>query len=56
MPWPGKLRPPPPLLHLEIGMVNQAWEAFEGWVDDVIEVVPPIEKDAQKEAKMQEKK
>jgi hypothetical protein len=47
MPWTGKLRPP--LLHLEIGMVNQAWEAFEGWVDDVVEVVPPIEKDARKE-------
>ncbi len=39
----------PPLLHLEIGMVNQAWEDFEKWVDDVVEVVPPAEKDARKE-------
>jgi hypothetical protein len=47
MPWTRKLCPP--LLHLEIGMVNQAWEVFEGWVDNVVEVIPPIERDARKE-------
>ena len=35
----------PSLLHLEIGMVNQAWESFEELVDDFVEIVPPIEKD-----------
>jgi hypothetical protein len=35
-------------LHLEIGMVNQAWESFEELVDDFVEIVPPIEKDAHK--------
>jgi hypothetical protein len=39
----------PPLLHIEIGMVNQAWVAFEEWVDDVVEVVPPNEKEARKQ-------
>ena len=39
----------PPLLHLEIGMVNQAWESFEEWVDDVVEIVPPIKRDARKQ-------
>jgi hypothetical protein len=39
----------PPLLHLEIGMVNQCWESFEEWVDEVVEIVPPIEKDARKQ-------
>jgi hypothetical protein len=38
-----------PLLHLEMGMVNQAWEAFEEWVNDVVEVVLPIERGAQKD-------
>jgi hypothetical protein len=36
----------PPLLHLEIGMVNHVRDEFEEWVDNVVEVVPPIEKDA----------
>ncbi len=39
----------PPLLHLEIGMVNQCWESFEQWVDDIVEIVPPSEKEARKE-------
>jgi hypothetical protein len=39
----------PPLLHLEIGMVNQAWESFKEWVNDVVEIVPPIERDARKQ-------
>jgi hypothetical protein len=38
-----------PLLHLEIGMVNPAREQFEQWVDNVVEIVPPAEMDAQKE-------
>jgi flagellar biosynthesis chaperone FliJ len=39
----------PPLLHLEIGMVNQCRESFEEWVDEVTEIVQPIEKDARKQ-------
>jgi hypothetical protein len=39
----------PPLLHLEIGMVNQAWDNFEDWVDEYVEVVPPAEKAARQE-------
>jgi hypothetical protein len=38
----------PPLLHLEIEMVNQVWESFEEWVDEVIEIVPPSEIDSRK--------
>ena len=34
----------PPLLHMEIGMVNQAWENFVNWVDDVVEKIPEDEK------------
>jgi hypothetical protein len=30
----------PHLFHLEIGMVNRAWEAFEEWVDVIVEGVP----------------
>jgi hypothetical protein len=41
----------PPLLHLEIGMVNQVWEAFEEWVDAIVEIVPPFESDARTEVK-----
>jgi hypothetical protein len=37
----------PPLLHMEMGMVNQAWDQFEGWVNAVVEVIPLHEKDAQ---------
>lgn len=33
----------PPLLHMEIGMVNQAWENFVNWVDDVVEKIPEDE-------------
>ncbi len=39
----------PPLLHLEIGMVNQAWDAFEDWVDDAVKIAPPHEKEAHME-------
>jgi hypothetical protein len=38
----------PLLFHLEKGMVNQAWESFEEWVDDAFEIVPSIERDGQK--------
>jgi hypothetical protein len=34
----------PPLLHMEIGMVNQAWENFVNWVDDVVENFPRMKK------------
>ena len=34
----------PPLLHMEIGMVNQVWEDMEGWIDDEVEVVPEDER------------
>jgi hypothetical protein len=30
-------------------MVNQAWDAFEDWVDDAVEIVPPHEKAAHRE-------
>jgi hypothetical protein len=33
---------------MEMGMVNQVWEHMEGWIDDVVEVVPKDEKTAQK--------
>jgi len=39
----------PPLLHLELGMVNQAFDNFEDWVDDAVEIIPPAEKEARKE-------
>jgi len=32
-------------------MVNQCWESFEEWVDEVVEIVPPAEKDAREELK-----
>jgi hypothetical protein len=38
----------PPLLHMEMGMVNQVWEDMEAWIDDVVEVVPEDEKAARK--------
>lgn len=28
----------PPLLYMEIGMGNQAWEHFEEWIDYIVEV------------------
>lgn len=34
----------PPLLHMEIGMVNQVWDSFQMWIDDDIERVPVDEK------------
>jgi hypothetical protein len=36
----------PPLLHLEMGMVNNVWDDFEEWIDNAVEIVPPHEKDA----------
>lgn len=36
----------PPLLHLEMGMVNNVWDDFEQWVDDKVEIIPPHEKEA----------
>jgi hypothetical protein len=38
----------PPLLHMEMGMVNQVWEDMEAWIDDAVEVVPEDEKAARK--------
>ncbi len=38
----------PPLLHMEIGMVNQVWDNLEQWIDDVVEMVPPHEQEAKK--------
>jgi len=35
----------PPLLHLEMGMVNLAWDAFELWIDNDVEMIPPHEQD-----------
>jgi len=34
----------PPLLHMEMGMVNQVWEDFENWIDDKVELIPIEEK------------
>ncbi len=37
----------PPLLHLEMGMVNNVWDEFdESVIDKDVEIVPPHEKDA----------
>jgi hypothetical protein len=30
----GPERFAPPLLHMEMGMVNQAWYTFEDWIDE----------------------
>jgi len=38
----------PPLLHMEIGMVNHAWDNFEQWIDDDVEMIPQHEKDSRK--------
>ena len=38
----------PPLLHMEMGLVNQVWEDFENWVDGSVEIVPVDEKAARK--------
>jgi hypothetical protein len=34
----------PPLLHMEIGMVNQVWDNFKEWIDDSVERIPVDEK------------
>jgi hypothetical protein len=34
----------PPLLHMETGMVNQAWESFQKWTDDYVKKIPVDEK------------
>ncbi len=39
----------PPLLHMEMGMVNQVWDAFEGWIDAFVEIIPPHEKEARQQ-------
>jgi len=36
----------PPLLHMEIGMVNQVWEDMEGWIVDAVKAVPEDERAA----------
>jgi len=46
----------PPLLHLEIGMVNLVWDSFENWIDNVAEMVPPLEQDARRKLREDEKK
>jgi hypothetical protein len=33
---------------MEISMVNHAWDEFEQWIDDAVEMVPPHEQDARK--------
>ena len=38
----------PPMLHLEIGMVNLVWDTFELWIDNVAEMIPPLEQDTRK--------
>ncbi len=45
----------PPLLHLEIGMVNLVWDSFENWIDNVAEMVPPLEQDARRKLREEEK-
>ena len=39
----------PPLLHMEMGLVNQVWDAFEEWIDAFVEIIPPHEKEARKQ-------
>jgi hypothetical protein len=34
----------PPLLHLEIGMVNQMWDNLVEWIDEEVEIIPLEEK------------
>jgi len=36
----------PPLLHLEIGMVNQMWDNLVEWIDKEVEIIPLEEKEA----------
>ncbi len=39
----------PPLLQMEMGMVNQSSDMFEDWIDDWVEIIPPHEKGARKQ-------
>ena len=39
----------PPLQHMEMGMVNQSWDMFEDWIDDTVKIIPPHEKETQKQ-------
>jgi len=41
----------PPFLHLQIGMVNQAWDSLEEWINNVVEIITEHEKDARKKLK-----
>jgi hypothetical protein len=38
----------PPLLHLEMGMVNLVWDDFELWIDNEVEMIPLHEVEAQR--------
>ncbi len=38
-----------PYLHMEMGMVNQAWYAFVDWIDECTEIIPPHEKEVRRE-------
>jgi hypothetical protein len=37
----------PPLLHLQMVLVNKAWLVFLEWLDEEAELVPTIEKETQ---------
>lgn len=41
----------PPLLHLEIGMVNQMWDNLVEWIDEEVEIIPLEEKEARTKLK-----
>ena len=41
----------PPLLHLEIGMVNQMWDNLVEWIDEEVEINPLQEKEARTKLK-----
>ena len=36
----------PPLLHLDMGMVNRVWDDFELWIDNDVEMIPSHEQEA----------
>jgi len=38
----------PPLLHLEMGMVNLVWDEFESWIDNEVEMIPAHEQEARR--------
>ncbi len=44
----------PPLLHMEMGLVNQVWEDFENWVYADVENIP-VDKKAAWEAILEAK-